>query len=287
MAVVRKNRVTIYRQVRNKLGDPKGRWLTTTVLDDAIYDCIKEVSGECKFEKISLTIKGNDYVTALGTSPRFFQLPEDFMCFDQDNGVMTNGIRRLGTTGHEIDSFQPKALTNSLLNNSMSSTITPLDYFTESSNGIIYHYILDGVFNKIIDNTGATIYENDDSAVTGNLLWLMPDPSDDDDITMSYIRIPDGLTTDGAYTKIPVIFDEVLVLGTAKRVAWFGENGGWCVPGTVNRLTLETDNMMSKITKMMTNSTPDKEIKIKSARQRDGRYNSGIYRGRGHSSGQY
>ena len=296
MAVTRKSKTDIYRIIQNMFGDPKKRWCTDAYIDDFLYDAMKEIWQEAKFEKSQFTVKGDTHIAALGTTPRMYQMPENFICFDQCDGVLTNGLRRLGTSSFEVDSFQQKALSNYELRSSgMTTTVSPDDYFSESISGIILHYALECVWNEIKDATGAVLYQNDmddpaGGTKTGNLLWLLPNPQDADLLTFNYFCVPDVLPDATTYTRIPITFDELLILGTAKRIAGTSEVvlRGWCNQNDEQRYSVRYRGKMGELQKMLSNTTPDKEIRFKTAAQRDGRYNSaGAARHYGNTSGIY
>lgn len=296
MAVTRKSKTVIYRMIRNMFGDQRARWCTDIYIDDFLYDAMKETWQQAKFEKSQFTVLGSTYIAALGTAPRMFEMPDNFICFDQCDGVSTNGLRRLGTSGFEVDSFQQKALSSYELNNpSSTTTVSPDDFFSESISGIILHYALECTWNTIKNSAGTVLYQNDvndpaGGTKTGNLLWLLPNPLDADELTFNYFCVPDVLPDATSYTRIPIIFDELLVLGTAKRIAGSSEVvlRGWCNANDEQRYGLRYREKAAELKKLLSNTTPDKEIRFKTAAQRDGRYDSGgASRNFGNTSGIY
>ncbi|RLC88414.1 MAG: hypothetical protein DRJ03_02725 [Chloroflexi bacterium] len=260
-------RSQIISQARSLLREPvDGRFY---VDDPEMYDwldgALKEILRKVNWIKKNLTFLGNDatyYLSALGTTPKYYKFPADFMMLDPNFGVNINGIRQRGTSDKEVDLFQQKALAGT--NDDADRTVTIDDYFSESYNGDINHYVL----NRYIDDA---TYGN------GYVMWFLNSPEASDTITLRYIPFPEQLATAGATSHIPQQFQELQSLGLAKRAVMKKFLVGRVTQAYVAELKNEYKEQMSEFEKYLRSAAPDKRPTIKTARQVFGMYNSSAY----------
>lgn len=256
-------RAQIITAARAELHEPKdGRYYKD---DPEMYLwlnlALDEVSANVEFEKKPLSFLGNDatyYLSALGTKPRYYKMPSDFMMLDPEFGIKFDGIRRLGTSDQEVDAFQEKGLSQA----ADGSTIYIDDYFTETYNGVIIHYAV----NMVI---------NDADYGDGVVFWFAPNPSDATAISLRYIPLPAWYTGGTDKAKLMRQFNELLIFGLIKRAIRKKYNDGLVTFKSVELYENLYDRMERKAIEFLkTKKTPDKIRKIKSAKQVYNMYNS-------------
>lgn len=210
---------TVRANVRARLREPtNNRFFTNVELDMWINDAMREIAHELKFEKRILSFLGSTYDNNLGTTPRYFKLPNDFLSVDAEDGIMFDGIRRLPTSGREVDQMQEKAVGSLPVN--VNLTLTVDDYFTLSFSGAIMHYATQSTIRKVINESGVTKYDADLTGTNnGYLAWFVPNPLDTTVIRLSYNALPTALSADTDYAYIMSTFDELLVYGGCERGA--------------------------------------------------------------------
>lgn len=231
------------------------RWLNYTL--DECQDLLH-------FEKKYATVLGSTYVAALGTTPRYFELPTDFIGLDRNWGVEVNGLRRLPTTDRNIGLYQEKGIAS--VGEDSTSTLVIDDYFSESYTGIIFHCAIDFVIKNEITATRS-----------GKLLWFTPDLVDADSIKYQYYPLPDLYATGSANAANLIrTTSEVLVLGVVYRGLQKASNGGAI---SLEKL-MDAENRYYKFIDRATDSYNDSKKsgddmpKIKTAAQVYGMYNS-------------
>ena len=273
-------RSQIIKDALSTFDDPDMRYYTQAELDEWLNDTILEISNKCGYEKDTVTVLGSTYVVALGTSPRFFELPSDTMHIDDDNGVLVNGIRRLGTTNREVDMLSQKAIgyiRNTLSN--INTVITMDDYFDESLYPEINHYSVDYLVRSVTDKTGALIYSMATGG-TGRLMWFAPDIADTDEINYTIVKLPDLTTTGTTTTSVMRQHDEAVKLGLKVRMAPKGVSKQLCTIQQWDIYIAQSKAAIADIQKDLSNTTPDKMQRIKGPRQM-GLYNSRAWSGMG------
>jgi len=248
---------------RSQLYEPtSGRRYTDAELIRWANFTLDEVQGSLGFQKKTASVLGSTNIAALGTTPRFYELPADFISLDKNEGVKINGLRRLPTTGAEVDLFQQKAIVGALDN----TTITIDDYFTESFTGLIFHYAISYVSSTEVA-----------AGRSGNLIWFTPNPEDADTIEYTYIMLPTQYTAGGATTSLLIRHtSEVLILGTvwrAMRKAYYGN------AATLEKVAYAESvyrNAIADAKKYYDDfkKATDQQPRIKTARQVYGMYNS-------------
>lgn len=238
------------------------RWLNYT-LDD--------VQTVCKFQKKLASVLGSTYVATLGTDPKYYQLPTDFLGLDKNFGIRVNGLRRLPTTDSEVDMFQEKGISQSMLEDTATGTVYVDDYFSESYTGLIMHYALDFVLETEVS-----------AGRSGKLMWFTPSAADTDTIEYQYYMLPDQYASGSAnYAHMVRNTSEVLILGIVCRAmqkAFFA--------GETDKSRLDAALALYEKGKqdvgdfyLDSEKPTDKVHKIRTARQVYGMYNSAHRRG--------
>lgn len=229
-----------------------------------------EVAQRLEYAKKPLSFLGNDatyYLSALGTAPRYYKLPADFMMIDLNFGINFNGIRRMGFSDRELDAFQPKAIAALGTNPATSSVLQVDDYFTLNFNGVLAHYAV----NFVID---------DPAYGTGYVMWFVPNPVDTTQINLRYIPLPDQFASASDAPVIMRQFQELLVFGLIKRAIRKKKVDGLVAMNDVQMYDDLFEKMLGEAQDFMKRKTPDKLYRIKTARQIDGAYNSAKLRRR-------
>lgn len=255
---------TIITESASRLWDPlKQRYKEADIIRWLNYT-LDDCAGKLGFEKKKATVLGSTYVAALGTTPRYFELPSDFLGLDRNAGIRINGLRRLAATDAEVDLYQQKEIASSDLDS--DDTIYIDDYFSESYTGLILHYALDFVYKDEID-----------ASRSGKLMWFTPDVVDTDSIVYQYYVLPDQYAS-GSSNQANLVrhTSEVLVLGIIYRAmqkAFYG--------GAVNKDRLDVakgiyDEKMAEVAAYYAdaNKVPDKQYRIKTGKQAFNLYNS-------------
>ena len=227
---------------------------------------IDEIARKVGYERETLSFLGNDgtyFVSALGTDPRFYTIPDNYMMIDPDYGIKINGIRQLGSSNREIDLFQQKGVTEAL-----NSTIYIDDYFTESYSGLVAYYITEYVLKEDID-----------AGRKGWLISFQPSPGATDTISIRFLTLPAYPTVGGDSTNLMRQFAEALVLGVTKRGKEKQFNDALISQASLLDTRNEFDKMIDEMKEYVYNlSHPDKIYKVKTARQAYGMYKSATTR---------
>lgn len=221
----------------------------------------KELSHELGFQKKKVSVLGSTYIASKGTTPKYYELPSDFVMLDRNEGIKTNGLRRLPTTGGEVDLFSEKEIAST-----RSGTITVDDYFTESFTGLIFHYSVEFV-------------DEDEVAASrsGRVFWLTPNPEDTDTVEYVYIMLPTAYTVGGAMTsRLIGATEECLVYGIMSRAAEKALFARLIPQSTYDTFVLNYERKMNKAKKYYEdfNKQKDKQLKILTHRQVYDLYNS-------------
>jgi len=257
---------TIITEASDRLWDKFNRRYTVPAIIRWLNYTLDDCTWKTGFEKKKATAVGTDYIVALGTTPRYFELPSDFVGLDKNSGILVNGLRRLPTSAGEVDLFQQKGIAKNDLDS--DDTLYIDDYFSESYTGLILHYAIDFVYKDEIDATPAR---------SGKLIWFTPDLADTDAVTYQYYVLADQYATGSSnQANLARHTSEVLILGIIYRAmqkAFFG--------GAVNRDRFDVakalyDEKMGEVAAYYAdaNKETDKMPKIKTARQVYGMYNS-------------
>ena len=257
---------TILEEAASRLWDPFKRRYTSADMIRWLNYTLDDCSWKTGFEKKKESVLGSTYIAALGTTPRYFELPDDFIGLDKNSGILINGLRRLPTSTGEVDLFQQKGIAENDLNS--DDTLYIDDYFSESYTGLILHYAIDFVYKDEIDATPAR---------SGKLIWFTPDLVDTDTIVYQYYILPDQYAS-GSSNQANLVrhTSEVLILGIIYRAmqkAFFG--------GAVNKERFDVakglyDEKMAEVAAYYAdaNKETDKMPKVKTGRQTFGMYNS-------------
>ena len=267
-------RAEIRTEVRTRISEPVvDRFILETEINSWINIELHTLSRGLKFLKIWKTFLGNTHVASLGTSPRYFDLPNDYLIADRNAPLLINGIRRLPTTDRELYDFQEKAVYES-----DSDSIEPNDYFDLSYTGLIFHYGIDYIFKDEMDASPAR---------TGKLCWFDPNPTDTDSIKLKYAALHPDVTADtppaaGSKIYLGKHIHELVVYGCCKRAAQKFVSAGY-VQGAEMLITFEA-LYKEKYAEAEdyyddTQKIPDKHFVIKTAKQLYGMYNSRARRG--------
>jgi hypothetical protein len=259
----------------SKHDDPDMRYFTQVELDAWLNDTILDVAEECGYERTVLSVLGSTNIAALGTTPRFFELPSTVIHIS-DAGILVNGIARIGTSEREINLLSQKAagyISDTFT--SVSAIITLDDYFDESLYPEINHYWVDWYVKSVTDSTGAVIYSMATGG-TGRLMCFAPDVADTDIITMNLICLPDLTTTGTTTTGVARQHDEALKHGLALRMVPKALSKQLCDINTARMYAEFYASAKAKIKKELIGKIPDKHYRMKGPREL-GLYNSRRY----------
>ncbi len=252
--------VTIAARVRRQLAEPNiDRFLTAAEIYEWLNDTLREMSAKAKFLKKHVTVLETSYITALGTDPKYFECPSDFICIDKDLGILQNGVRRLPTTDRELYAFQPQEYSTNI---SGSAVLFDAVSLSENFN---FFYSVDYLFKDEMD-----------AARTGILMWFLPSPAVGDSYILNYVaRHP--TVSSATFTIFMSETDEsALVYGTCiyaldKMIA-AGRPGA---QAAADRFEKRWDEKFGDMRKRFSveEKVPDKNFAIRSPRQL-GYYNS-------------
>lgn len=228
---------------------------------------LDEIAERTMWEKKFLSFAGNSATYYLQTinGTKYYKMPDDFMMLDPDAGVNFEGVRRIGTTNRQVDSYQESVLGGQLTSPTSGTTaqFTASDYFRDNFNGIIAHYAVDMVIN------GSTGY----STV---MMWFTPNPEDDTTINLRYIPQPADISASGATTiKLMPQFNEAMVAGLVLRAARKKLHDREVSAAYIKECEARSEKIITRIDKFLkVKRTPDRTHTIKSARQALDAYNS-------------
>jgi hypothetical protein len=259
-----------------------GRFFLNTEITAWINRVIEELASKLGYEKKIISFLGNTHIAALGTDPRYFEMPTDFMTVDFMQGVAFDNIRRLGAEQSEIDQYQEAAVAagDEPTTGSTTTTISPADYYSAGFTGAQMHYSLDRVIVEQKTN-GVADYTVDQATKLGKLMWFVPNPIDTTVIRLMYHSMPAYLSADTDKTNFTVQFQELLVYGACIRMAQKKVTAGQLDMGIVNMYKGFFDEKLAEAMKYQHNAIPDKLRRIKTAREVFGSYHSSSRRNRG------
>lgn len=261
------NRGQVVADARSRLHEPvDGRYFDDNPEMYTWYNqAVDEIQRKVGFEKETISFSADDatyYVAALGTEPRYYQFPSNYMTIDMDLGISIDGIRRLGTSNRQIDMYQQKGVSEA-----DSDTLYTDDYFQESYTGAIMHYVVEGILKDEID-----------SGRKGWLCYFQPNPETTSTIKIRFITLPARATSDADAINIMRQFEEALVIGLVKRGKEKQYNDGLIPYQSLLDSRQEFDKVVEEMKEFMADLVPDKSYKIHTARQAFGMYKSARFR---------
>lgn len=264
----------IISDARSRMREPTdGRFFLNTEITEWINRTIEELASKLGYEKKIVSVLGSTYITGLGTDPRYFEMPTDFMALDAIQGVCFDNIRRLGTTQSEMDGYQELAAVGDDETDTSTTTITPADYFSATFTGAQIHYLLDRVIVEHKTN-GVADYAVDQTTKKGYLMWFVPNPVDATNIRLSYLSMPSYLANTTDKTNFMVQFQELLVYGACIRMAQKKVTAGHMPMNVVEMYKGFFEEKLAACLKWQHNAVPDKPRRIQCARERYGAFNS-------------
>ena len=203
----------IITEAGRRLWDPLGKRFTQADIISWLNFTIDDVAYQCKFQKKQASLVGSGYVSAAGTSPRYFALPSDFLSLTRERGILVNGSLRAPSSTADVEGAMQEN-----------------PYFYQDFSGMVFNYALDREMRYLSVASPATY-------TTGPVLWFYPDVADADTITYWYHALPEQFAADDL-TQTPELarnVQEVLIHGIIYRAMQKMYWGGACDENKLNR----------------------------------------------------
>ena len=250
-------------RIRTAVAEPtNGRFFNDSEINEWINEALLTIANDLQMFKRSETFLGSAYVGTPTTSEIYkYELPDDFMRIDKNQGIKINGLRVKGATQRQIDEQQEVQLANAANDQVLYSE----DYYTEIYTNLTFVYTVDYIDLDEID-----------AGRNGRLCWFLPNREDDDSIKLYYIASHPVLSSDSDIVYVDKQYENLIVNYGAYKAAQKMMIAGFVSENDVATYRNGYDEVWLKAKKFYTDikKQNDQKPRIMTGKQVYGLYNS-------------